>query len=159
MGFAENYAVSLGASNLRDDAHHHRAEVLAADAFAARRFSGLLYRAKCGGDEKALAELAPLWVERVKLMGAARRWLKPRTEWDARSAERLYVVVAERSLWHWIDGRCKACGGAECLACNGTGKEAIIGAKLVVERVKDMISVLQQIEDAHAQRAARYMRG
>lgn len=168
MGFSDKYAASLMSYDLRDDATHHDTEALAAKALAERgRLSGLLHRVKVGRDAAALAVLIPLWNARVKKVGAERKWMgKPRTAWDVQAADKLYAVVADKSLKYWMHPHCLPCGGTgiatvnqcRCMDCKGTGVAVMAGPALVVERTRDMVEELQAFERSHAKRAARYLR-
>lgn len=178
MGFADRYIQALGASNLTDDARHHHTDPLIAAAFAAAEAGGdiglLLYRVKYAdrlaaktfeGNTANLAQLLRLWTAEVTKRGRARRWVPENTAWDAQAAHKLYRMVAEHSLAYWLDSHCKACAGTgqaeagECAECAGKGEAPITCAGgLVRERVKDMVSELQNIAATQARLANRRLR-
>lgn len=178
MGFADRYIYALSASNLKDDERHHQAEPLLAAAFAAAEVSGdlgpLLHRVKFAdalarksfeGNPGNLAQLLRLWTAEVMKRGRARKWVPENTAWDADAAQKLYRMVAEASLAHWLDGNCQPCGGTgvavsrTCKACNGTGKaELTMAAGFVREHTLNMVSELHCIVDSHAARASAKLR-
>lgn len=173
MGFAEHYIASLSSQNLRGDAHHHSLDVLAAAALAGD-MGALLCRVKYAdgsisrlfeGNAGNLAQLLRTWTAAVSEKGRARRWVKANTAWDAQAANTLYRRVAEASLAHWLDSKCKACRGtgveaaathAICKACSGSGEAAIsCSGGFELERIKDMVSELESIFQSHGARAMR----
>ncbi|MEW6023581.1 MAG: hypothetical protein AB1807_15745 [Pseudomonadota bacterium] len=178
MGFADRYIHALSAPNLKDDERHHQAEPLLAAAFAAAEVSGdlgpLLHRVKFAdplarqafeGNAGNLAQLLRLWTAEVIKRGRARRWVPENTAWDADAAQKLYRMVAEHSLAHWLDGKCKPCAGTGvlesrcCKCCSGTGNaELTMAAGFVREHTLDMVSELQNILESHAARAAAKLR-
>lgn len=176
MGFADRYVWSLQARQLQDNGVHHTTAALTAAALADLRgagFGALLLRVKYGSalpNERDgasvsaaanLAQLLRIWTERVTAKGRQRRWVRENTAWDAQAALSLYRRVAERSLAHWLDGQCSACKGAGqqgergCQACEGSGRAAITGGMFEREKVRDMISELEGLMQAHSARAAR----
>lgn len=176
MGFAERYIASIGSSNLKDDARHHQTDPLVAAALAGD-IGALLCRVKYAdgtltrmfeGNQQNLAQLLRIWTVEVIRRGRMRRWVPENTAWDAQSAQALYRRVAERSLAHWLDGKCKGCSGTgvrvllgngQCTSCNGTGVAPVYGvAGLELERVKDMVSELSAIYDSHSGRARGLLR-
>ena len=176
MGFAEKYVASIGSSNLMDDAQHHQTDPLAAAALAGD-IGALLCRVKYAdgtltrmfeGNQQNLAQLLRIWTVEVIRRGRMRRWVPENTAWDAQSAQALYRRVAERSLAHWLDGKCKGCSGTgvkvllgngQCTSCKGTGVAPVYGvAGLELERVKDMVSELSAIYDSHSGRAHSLLR-
>lgn len=174
MGFAEQFVAALGSSNLRDDALHHDLDVIAASALAGG-FGSLLCRVKYAvrapdicppGGNTDLALLLRLWEAEVRKKGEARRWIRVRSERDVATAYVLYRRVARASLAYWLDGLCEACQGtglapdgaasgpAGCRACGGSGHAAIAcSGGFERERIRDMISELEQIAGSHAGRA------
>ena len=177
MGFAEKYVASIGSSNLMDDAQHHQTDPLVAAALAGG-IGALLCRVKYAdgtlnrmfeGNQQNLAQLLRIWTVEVIKRGRARRWVPENTAWDAAAAQALYRRVAEKSLAHWLDGKCRGCGGTGvkvllgngiCTSCKGTGVGAVYGvAGLELERVKDMVSELSSIHDSHSGRAGGLLRG
>lgn len=169
MGFADHSVRSLGSHDLRDDAFHHDLDAIAAAALAGD-IGSLLARVKYGdgtinrlfeGNPGNLAQLLRVWTNVVIEKGRTRRWVKEGTAWDAQAAQALYRRVAERSLAHWLDGKCKPCGGTGqqarrlCTCCGGNGKAALEGGGFERERVKDMISELEGLIQSHDQRATR----
>lgn len=176
--FIDQYIGSLGSSDLRDDAHHHATEPLAAVGLAAAQMSSLgalMMRVKYmdatarqvfEGNPENLKQLLKLWTSEVAKRGAARRWIAINGEWDEKAAKYLHVTVAQASLAHWLDGNCKECGGTgvvehrACKACDGSGTAPIKhkGAFLT-DRIKDMVSELHEMETSFAGVASRWMRG
>ena len=176
MGFTDRYIASIGSSNLMDDAQHHQTDPLAAAAIAGD-IGALLCRVKYAdgtlnrmfeGNQQNLAQLLRIWTVEVIKRGLARRWVPENTAWDAAAAQALYRRVAEKSLAHWLDGKCRGCGGTGvkvllgngiCTSCKGTGVGAVYGvAGLELERVKDMVSELSSIHDSHSGRAGGLLR-
>lgn len=177
MSFVEKYVQSLHSSNLRDDQGYFAAEALAAAALADRGGAGLgalLCRVKYAdgtldkafeGNRGNLAQLLRLWTAAVTEKGRARGWVKANTAWDMQAAMTLYRRVAERSLQHWLDGKCGACHGSRvaarntiCAACKGSGKAEIQGGGFEKEKILDMISELEGQVQAHSARATARMR-
>jgi len=176
MGFAEQFIASLSSHNLRDDAFHHDLDVIAAAALAGD-MGALLCRVKYAdgtvsrrfeGNAGNLAQLLRAWTAAVTKKGQARRWVKASTAWDAQAAHTLYRRVAEASLAHWLDSKCKLCHGTGvvsagaagaplvCKGCHGVG-EAVITCSggFELERIKDMVSELEAIFQSHGRRAMR----
>jgi hypothetical protein len=177
MGFPDQYAWALNASTLQDDATHHATEPLFAAAVADINGAGLgalLSRVKFadGSISKVfesgtqnLAHLLRVWCALVAQKGADRKWIKVRAEWDVATAPAFYRRVAERSLAHWLDGKCKDCNGTGvtterriCPACKGSGAEEITGNGFEKSRVLDMVSELDGLLQAHNARAAARLR-
>ena len=176
MGYADRFVMSLGASTLQDDAQHHAAEPLAAAALAdltGAGFGALLTRVKYADGSisklfesgtQNLAQLLRLWSNLVAEKGAQRRWIKIRAEWDIATAPKFYKRVAERSLAHWLDGKCKACHGTgvvgrlSCGTCQSTGIAEVTGGGFEREKVLDMVSELEGYLQAHNARAACRLR-
>lgn len=175
--FIDQYIKSVNTSDLRDDAHHHATEPLHASASADRSGGmipgSLLARVKyASGAHKLfesgtadLAELQRLWIAAVQQKGKERGWVKVRAEWDITAAHKLYEHIARVSLAYWIDPRCEPCAGAgvttdrrTCGCCKGTGRAALDEAALAAERIKDMVSELEGIYQAHGGRAAGLLR-
>jgi hypothetical protein len=148
MGFVERYVRALGRSNLQFDARHRESEPLLAGALATHAASDLgvlLYRVKYVDDPMRssdnLARLLQLWTAEVTRLGRANNWLPEQTAWDAQAARKLYCLVAELSLAHWLDDQ----GRAETPVQHPGG--------FVRERVKDMVSELHRIASSHAAHA------
>lgn len=176
MGFAEKFIASLSSRNLRDDAVHHDLDVIAAAALAGD-MGALLCRVKYAdgtvsrlfeGNAGNLAQLLRAWTQAVTHKGRARRWVKANTAWDAQAANTLYRRVAEASLAHWLDSKCKACHGTGvvasatagaplvCKGCQGSGEAPITcSGGFELERIKDMVSELEAIFQSHGARAMR----
>lgn len=178
MIFAERYAKSLHANSLQDDEHHFAVEALAASAHADRACSrgslgSLLARVKYANGLPTkefeagsgnLASLLRIWLSVVTEKGKARQWVKIKAEWDVAAAHGLYKRVADESLAHWLDSRCQSCNGAAqtedrriCSACNGTGRKEVAPG-YVGDRVRDMVSELEELSSEHAQRAIEKLR-
>lgn len=171
MGFAEQFISALSSRNLRNDALHHDVDVIGAAALAGD-LGALLCRVKYAdgtlnrvfeGNAGNLAQLLRVWTQAVGEKGRARRWVKANTAWDAQAAHTLYRRVAEASLAHWLDSKCKACHGtgvasshAICKACHGSGEAPITcSGGFERERIKDMVSELEAIFQSHGARAMR----
>jgi hypothetical protein len=177
MGFADRFLHAVNSTNLQDDAHHHDTDPLCAAALADTAGAGigsLLSRVKYadGTQHKLfesgsanLAQLLRIWTARVIEKGRERKWVKIGNAWDGQAAEALYRRVAERSLVHWLDGRCESCSGSGnavdrriCVPCKGTGKSQVGGQGFERERVLDMVSELEGLLQAHNSRAAGMLR-
>lgn len=177
MGFADQYVLSLNANSLQDDDTHHAAESLFAAAVADQSgagFGALLSRVKYGDGSvsklfesgtRNLAELLRIWLKMVERKGIERRWVTVRGEWDMKMASALYKRVAERSLAHWLDGKCESCGGTGvslnklvCSKCRGSGAAEVTGHGFERELVLDMASELECLLQAHNARAATRLR-
>jgi len=177
--FAEKYLQALNTSDLRDDEQHCRTEALAAAALAdmsggsGKVFGSLLARAKYGdgvphktfeAGNRNLAVLLRAWTKAVTEKGLARQWLKIKAEWDVKAAHGMYAKIARVSLAHWLGGECECCDGTKisagraCTHCAGTGREPIRGGAMEVERIKDMISELEGLCQAHSARAGAKLR-
>lgn len=177
--FAEKYLQSLNTSDLRDDELHRKTEALAAAALAdltggsGSVFGSLLTRAKYAdgthrkvfeAGNQNLAALLRAWTKVVVQKGLDRQWLKIKHEWDIKAAHGIYEKIARVSLAHWLQGECEACNGTKiaaaraCSHCAGTGREPIAGGALEVERVKDMVSELEGLYQAHSARAGSKLR-
>jgi hypothetical protein len=177
MGFADQYVWALGASTLQDDETHHATEPLFAAAVADVTGAGmgaLLSRVKFadGSISKVfesgtqnLAHLLRVWGEMVAHKGMERKWIKVRAEWDVATAPAFYKRVAERSLAHWLDGKCKACNGTGvtierriCPTCKGSCTAEVSPQGFERDRVLDMVSELDGLLQAHNARAATRLR-
>lgn len=178
MAFADKYLSSLSASNLMDDAHHHKTEALQAAAIAdqsARNIGSLLSRVKyhdgpladqIANSPPSLTKLATEWLAIVTEKGRARKWVKDQ---DIAIAHILYRRVANFSLEHYLDGMCKPCGGTgakdatemfrACPECNGT-REAKLPPMTHYEAdiVRDMVGELEALESSHAGHASSLLR-
>lgn len=177
MGFADRYLHAVNSSDLRDDEHHHATDALCAAALADTAGAGigsLLSRVKYadGTQHKLfesgsanLAQLVRIWTARVIEKGRERKWVKIGNAWDGQAAEALYRRVAERSLAHWLDGKCAACSGSGntpdrriCTSCKGTGTREVGGQGFERERVLDMVSELEGLLQSHNSRSAVLLR-
>jgi len=177
--FVEKYLQSLNSSNLQDDETHRQTEALAAAALAdlsggsGSVFGSMLARAKYAdgishktfeAGNRSLAALLRAWTKVVVQKGLDRQWLKIKHEWDIKAAHGIYEKIARVSLAHWLQGECEACNGTKiaaaraCSHCAGTGREPIIGGSFEVERVKDMLSELEGLHQAHCARAGAKLR-
>lgn len=177
--FAEKYARSLNSSDLRDDDTHHATDALAAAALADVTGSGavlgsLLARVKYAdgtvhklfeAGSTNLAALLRIWVAVVTEKGRSRGWIKATTAWDMQAAMALYRRVAEQSLAHWLDGNCELCKGSKvgadrrtCTCCGGTGKAEIDAGRFETDKIKDMVSELEGLFQAHSGRASALLR-
>ncbi len=176
--FVEKYAYAVNTSDLRDDEHHHATDALAAAALADLTGSdavlgSLLCRAKYASPARKtfesgcgnLAELSKVWRAEVAKRGQERRWCPSNTAWDIEASFRIYELVANLSLAHWLDPHCGLCKGSKvgadrrtCTCCGGTGRGEIEGGRFIVDKAKDMVSELEGIYQAHSIRAARKLR-
>lgn len=174
MGFADKFVHSLKSSNLKDDAFHHDLDAIAAAALAGD-LGSLLCRVKYAdgtinklfeGNSGNLVQLLRIWTTAVTEKGRSRGWIKSNTAWDQQAAQALYRRVAHASLAHWLDGHCKECSGTKvvlrmgskglkvCGACSGTGKAAVSAGGFEREKILDMVSELDGLQQAHTLRAA-----
>jgi DnaJ-class molecular chaperone len=176
--FAERYLASLNTTDLRDDEQHRRTEALAAAALAdlsggsGNIFGSMLARAKVnaiareefGSGVEGLPALLRAWEGAVIRKGVDRKWIKIVHTWDIGILEGICKKIARVSLAHWLDGACEVCNGTtvssgrSCSHCDGTGREPVQGGALEIDRVKDMISDLEGIYQAHGGRAGAKMR-
>ncbi|MDC8759045.1 hypothetical protein [Janthinobacterium fluminis] len=108
MNVIQKYTRALGSSNLRDDAHHHSTEVLAAAALC-HDLGTKLFRVKYAGDATSYPALLEAWREVVITKAAHRTW----------PADVSPAKVARLSLDHWLND--------VCLACTGRGYEPVRG--------------------------------
>ena len=149
----QKYTRALGSSNLRDDAHHHSTEVLAAAALC-RDLGTKLFRVKYAADATSYPALLEAWREVVIGKAAHRTW----------PADVSPAKVARLSLDHWLNDVCSACTGrgyepvrgkastmsdVPCRACAGGGKRAVLAKHNLVHLVEDMLEALDAIA-AHA---------
>lgn len=112
-----------------------------------------------------LAQIIRLWSAAVTEKGRSRGWMKPRTPWDVEAAFKLYEKVAHASLAHWLHGHCEPCGGTGntihrrlCECCKGSGKAEVQGDHLEANLVRDLVSELEGLFQAHSGRAAAMLR-
>lgn len=135
MGIIENYARATISSNLKDDAHHHDHEKLAAVAAAGLvdgvwPHANMLLRVKYAGDASSYPRLTEEWRALVKTKAAMRGW----------PIEVSASKVARLALNHWLTDVCPACHGRgkllhkeltsvlsddPCPICAGTGARPI----------------------------------
>lgn len=177
--FVEKYIGVLNSSDLRDDEFHHDTNALAAAALADATGSGVLFGSLLARVKYAngtvhklfeagtgnLATLLRIWAVVVAEKGHARGWVKATTVWDVQAAQTLYDRVANMSLAHWLDGRCEPCGGAgvmptrrTCTCCAGSGRAQIEAGRYESDLVRDMVSELEGLYQAHGGRASRKLR-
>lgn len=176
--FAERYTRSVNSSDLRDDELHHSAEALRASAYADKTgndvvLGSLLCRAKYADGARKMFEsgtgnmslLLRAWTDAVIEKGRSRGWMKASTPWDAEAAFKLYERVAQASLAHWMDPRCEPCNGAgvmetrrTCTCCAGSGRAQIEAGRFESDKIRDMLSELEGIFQAHGARAAAMLR-
>lgn len=176
--FAKRYVKSVNSSDLRDDEFHHATDALAAASLSDRdggvMLGSLLCRAKYADGSTAkefhagsssLSTLIKEWTAIVTERGKSRGWVPANTAWDMQAAFKLYERVAQQSLAHWLDGRCEPCNGAgvmetrrTCTCCAGSGRAQIDAGRFETDKVKDMISELEGVFQAHSGRAAAMLR-
>lgn len=177
--FAERYTHSLHSSDLRDDAHHHSTDALVAAALADKTGNGamlgsLLARVKYAdgtvhktfeSGTQNLASLLRIWTAVVTEKGRSRGWIRGTTEWDINAGFALCTRVAHQSLAYWLDGRCQPCGGSGntvlrriCTACAGSGKAEIDAGRHETDLIRDMVSELEGLFQAHSGRATAMLR-
>ncbi|NML61805.1 hypothetical protein HHL21_12080 [Massilia sp. RP-1-19] len=153
MNVIHKYTLAVSSSNLRDDAHHHSTEVLAAAALC-RDLGTRLFRVKYAGDATTYPALLEDWRTIVEGKAAVRTWpadVSPRK-------------VARLSLNHWLNDVCPVCTGRGyeavrgaptvmsdnvCKACGGTAKRAVEAKHNLIHLVEDMVEVLNAMS-AHA---------
>jgi hypothetical protein len=182
MPFAERYLNALNSSNLQDDELHKQTEILAAAALADLSggsgvvFGSMLSRVKYGdgishktfeAGNHNLAVLLKVWTQAVVEKGSARKWIKIKQTWDIHAAYGIYKKIALHSLAHWLGGECEQCNGTKistssgraCTHCAETpGREPIKGGALEAGYIRDMISELEGLCQAHGARAGAKMR-
>lgn len=177
MSFTERYVNSGNSSDLRDDAHHHATIPLHASASAdltGHKIPGsLLMRVKYMNATQRthesgaadMAELLRIWIAAVQLKGKERGWIKVRAEWDIIAAIGLYEHIAKVSLAYWLDPLCRPCNGTGvsldrriCQCCKGAKTMPIDPGALQADRIRDMVSELEGIFQAHSARASVKMR-
>ena len=91
-----------------------------------------------------LSQLLRLWTAEVMKRGRARRWVPENTAWDAHAAIKLYHLVAQHSLAHWLSGV--------------AAPDLALAAGFVREHVLNMVSELHGIAGSHAARATAKLR-
>lgn len=176
--FVEKYVLSVNSSDLQDDERHHKTDALAAAALADQGGFGvigsLLARAKFAdgtphkdfeSGSANMAQLVKIWTNLVTEKGRSRGWVKAATAWDMAASYALYRRVAEKSLAHWLDGRCGACHGTGvtvdrrfCPCCKGTGDAEIVAGEYEKTKIRDMVSELEGAFQAHSARATVKLR-
>lgn len=175
--FVERYVASLNSSDLRDDDMHHATEPLhasaSADLGAGAVLGSLLVRAKFAGCARKtfesgigdIAQLLAVWNAEVAKRGRERQWVKIASERDIQTAHILFKRVAEKSLAHWLDPNCGVCNGTKlvayrkCPCCGGTGLAEIeCSGQYELGKIKDAVSELEGICQAHSARAGRKLR-
>lgn len=176
--FADRYIHSVNSSDLRDDDTHHATDALAAAALADTSGGGLIGSLLCrvkyadGVVHKTfesgvgnLAQLVTAWTAEVTKRGRERKWVRIESDRDIQTAHALFKRVSEKSLAHWLNPNCTTCNGSKlvnrmkCNACNGTGAAAIeCSSQYELGKVKDMVSELEGIYQAHSARAGRLLR-
>lgn len=158
-GTIQRYTRAIGASNLRDDEHHHSTEVLAAVALC-RDLGAKLFRVKYAGDSTTYPALLEAWREIVKGKAILRAW----------PADISPKKVARLSLDYWLNDVCEACTGLAyqhvpgvptvlsdiaCRACYGTGTRPIHVQHRVLTYVQDMVEVLNAMSAGAAGKAMK----
>ncbi len=153
MNVIQKYTRSITASNLRDDAHHHHTEVLAAAALC-RDLGTKLFRVKYASDATSYPALLEAWREIVIGKAATRSW----------PADVSPAKMARLSLDHWLNDVCPACTGrayepvrgapsvmsdVPCRICRGTGRRAVAAKHNELKYVEQMVEALDAIS-AHA---------
>lgn len=178
MGFADKHLHALFSSDLRDDAFHHQTDALQAAARAdivARNIGSLLSRVKTGDtlshqfedSSGNLVKLRAAWLDIVAEKGLARKWI--RTDDIAKIghlAPMLYQRVADASLAHYLDGKCKPCGGTGvndkrqiCAACKGSREAALPPMSHYEQKLTlDMLAELMALESQHSGMANSLLR-
>jgi len=163
MSIAEKYARATISSNLRDDAHHHNTESLAAVALSdPDKINGighLLMRVKVANDASSYPALSVKWTVIVESKSINRKWPS-------------HVVahkVAKASLDHFLNDRCPICTGIghlplagasrpvlsddPCPACNGQGTRALECNARTLDYVQSMVETLHDLMRHAAGRA------
>jgi len=150
MSIQERYASSTQSSNLLDDAHHHKTDILAAIAISPVELASLLYRVKYVNDATSYRSLLEAWVARLRRVAL-------RAKWPSHvSPEK----IAQLSLDYYLNPLCAACkgrgyntrinehGGIEnsCHPCNSSGKKDIVADSRVRQYVVDAVSSLEDAE-------------
>ena len=175
MAFIDKYVKSVNSSDLRDDQFHHTTDALAASAMADTHGIGALLarvkytngvpRKEFESGSANLAQLIRIWGMIVAEKGRSRGWVRTNTAWDMHAAHTLYRRVAEKSLMHWLDGRCVDCNGVgihlsqyKCQTCNGSGKSEIECGGFEREKILDMINELESMVLSYNARAATLLR-
>lgn len=153
MNIVQKYTSALGSSNLRDDAHHHSTEVLAAAALC-RDLGTMLFRVKFAGDATSYPALLAAWRVMVKKKAGHRSW----------PADVSPAKVARLSLDHWLNDVCATCTGrgyepvrgqatvmsdVACRACSGRGTRAVLAQHKLLYLIEDMVEALNSMV-AHA---------
>ncbi|CUI09824.1 hypothetical protein BN2497_14425 [Janthinobacterium sp. CG23_2] len=153
MNVIQKYTRALASSNLRDDAHHHSTEVLAAAALC-RDLGTKLFRVKYASDATTYPALLEAWCEIVIGKASHRTWPP-----DVSPAK-----IARLSLDHWLNDVCPACTGrgyepmrgkpamlsdVACRTCAGSGRRAVAAKHNLVHLVEDMVEALDAMS-AHA---------
>ena len=178
--FCERYVLAVNSCNLQDDEHHHKTDALAAAALADRggfevgAVGSLLARVKYAdgtvhkdfeSGSTNLAQLLKVWTATVTEKGRSRGWIKMNNAWDISACHSLYKRVAEKSLAHWLDGKCGACHGTGvtvdrrfCPDCKGSGDAVIVAGEYERGKILDMISELEGAFQAHGERATKKLR-
>jgi hypothetical protein len=148
------YTLAVSSSNLRDDAHHHSTEVLAAAALC-RDLGTKLFRVKYAGDTTTYPALLEDWRTIVEGKAALRTW----------PSDVSRRKVARLSLDHWLNDVCPSCTGCgyesvmgvptvmsdiACRACSGTAKRAVQAKHNLIHLVEDMIEVLNAMTERAA---------
>ena len=149
MQIVAKYSRSVTSSNLKDDAHHHSTEALAAVALSSALGSNL-FRVKYANDATEYNSLLEKWREIVKKKSIIRSWP------DDISTRK----VARISLEYWLDDICRTCKGRghlpivdvdkvlsddPCPCCNGTTKKPIEAHNRIIDYVTDMVKSLENM--------------
>lgn len=161
MSFAEKYVRAVSSSNLRDDAHHHNTEPLAAAALC-RDLGTKLFRVKFASDATSYQALLTAWREIVIGKAATRTW----------PADISPAKIARLSLNHWLNDVCPACTGrasepvrgvpsvmsdTPCRPCRGSGRKAVVARHNELQLVEDMVEALDAISAFAAGQAMKML--
>lgn len=163
MGITARYASATRSSNLKDDAHHHQTEPLAAVALCGETgmndISHLIWRVKFANDATSFKPLQMKWMEIVKKKSAHRKWPSHISTYS----------VATKSLNHFLNDICPVCMGKghlslfgtpvlsdePCPACNGQGVKELDCGKDLRDYVSDMVESLEEMQRFAAVQAMR----
>lgn len=143
---AQKYSRATQTSDLKDDAHHHQTEVLAAVALSSE-LGSLLFRVKFGNDATSHKALLEKWLVIVGKKSVFRSW----------PSHVAQDKVAQASLEYWLCDLCGHCEGKgyhvlagapvlsddPCKVCKGTGKKPLACEKRIRDYVEDMVQTLE----------------
>lgn len=148
MQVIAKYSRSVNSSNLKDDAHHHATEALAAVALSSE-LGGTLFRVKYSNSAGSYDTLMLKWREIVKNKSISRNWPQ----------DIAYNDVARLSLNYWLHDICPACVNGhqplpgipnvlsddDCPMCNGTARRPIAAHHKVIKYVTDMVECIEEM--------------